>query len=476
MAVNYQARDFQSIKESLIEYARQNFPGWTDFNESEQGLILIELYALVGDSLHYYIDRQIDEWDIDRVTQRTNAQALLSLIGYKMAGATAATAEVVFTIPAPATKPVPIPKGFKIYTRDVRNPIVYEVLEEGKRIESGQTSVTVTATQGETYEQFATFNGSADQQVTLEVAPYLEGSAKMTIGTEEWTEVENLLDSRSTDRHFYVEIDEKERAVLRFGDGIAGAAPNGTARITYRVGGGSAGRVGPNTLIVPESPQLLDLDGVPVTISVTNPSGSVGGEDKEPISVARVRGPYSLKSNNRTVAAPDFENHAMEVEGVSRALCRYNRIDPSIPENVIRLYIVPTGGGTASAELLQAVRDYIENEKPAPLTMVVDPQPAKYKTIDVTAEIVVSPGYDAATVKAAAQEAIQQWLSDYAAKYTGPDGQELTDYVLDFGMTVYPDDLAIKVPGCRSIKITSPSEPVVCAADEIPAPGTITVV
>lgn len=467
--INYQARDFESTKQSLIEYCRQEYKDWTDLNESEQGIILIELFAYINDVQNRYIDRQADEVDIDKLQNRGSMISLMKIIGYKLKGATAATVDQEISIEdgALATGNVPIPQGFRFYTRDARNPIIYEVLDAGQQIAVGQNKVTVKATQGETQTQYATLQGGEDQFIRLEMTPYLEGFTTISIDGADWTEVENLLDSTSTDRHFYVEVEDSDTAIIRFGNGAAGAQPIGQAEITYRTGGGAAGRVGPNTLTVPESPQLLDENGTPVTITCTNPSSSIGGDDKESIENARVAGPNSRKANMRTVHSTDFVLHSEEVPGVARAFVRFRKDDPTIPQNIARLQIVPDGGGNPNQALKDSVKDYLYNEKPVQDTLVVDPIDPKYKAVNVTFTAIPMPGVEQTDLDTRTAAAIQAFLLDFDAK-------DVTDhYILDWGATIYPDDLAIKVDGCRSIRITSPTEPVVCAADEFPAPGTI---
>lgn len=526
----YLARDFSAIKEVLIEYALQNFPEWTDLNESEQGMILIELYALVGDVLHRYIDRQADEFDVTKVSQRRNMMSLMKLISYRMAGAKAATATVDIETEdgTPVNNDVPVPYAFKIYTKDIRNPIVYEVLEQNARILKGQSKITLEVTQGETQDQYANFDGTAEQSLKLEMSPYIEGSVILEVGDETWEEVDNLLDSTSSDAHFYVETNENDEVTIRFGDGVAGRAPNGQAYITYRTGGGPDGMVGPNTLTLPESPQLMDVYGNPVSIKTNNAESSIGGDAKESIDEARVKGPNSLKANERTVGPEDFRNHPLEVPGVARALARFKKdvkewtastsinegviirpstenghyykalnagttgttepswptttdgtvMDnditweehgPSVLQNIARIHIVPDGGGLPQQALKDDVEDHLTNVKPAPTTMVIEPVDPLYVPIDVTATVVPKPGYTQADVATRTQTAIEEWLNDYTA--LNEDGKEN----LRWGMTVYPDDLAIKVEGCRSISITAPANPIKCAGDEIPSPGTVTV-
>ena len=67
------SKDFESIKRDLIEHIRVYFPDtYADFNESSIGVMLIELLALTGDSLHFYLDKQFQETFIESAKQTKN--------------------------------------------------------------------------------------------------------------------------------------------------------------------------------------------------------------------------------------------------------------------------------------------------------------------------------------------------------------------------------------------------------------------
>ena len=58
--VNYLSKDFDSIKSDLIDYLRRYFPDdYQDFNEASGGMAILELLAYIGDSMSFYIDRQV---------------------------------------------------------------------------------------------------------------------------------------------------------------------------------------------------------------------------------------------------------------------------------------------------------------------------------------------------------------------------------------------------------------------------------
>ena len=60
--IQYIGRDFSSIRQNLIEFAKSYYPtAYNDFNESSPGMMFIEMASYVGDVLSYYVDSQFKE-------------------------------------------------------------------------------------------------------------------------------------------------------------------------------------------------------------------------------------------------------------------------------------------------------------------------------------------------------------------------------------------------------------------------------
>src|SRR5437899_12133134 len=115
-AVDYTDRDFDSLRLRLQNLIRSVFPDWTEFTIANFGNILVELYAFVGDVLTYYQDNQARESRILTATQRKNLIALTKLLGFRPAGAKAATAGVVFSLTTPPQAAVTVQAGTPVST------------------------------------------------------------------------------------------------------------------------------------------------------------------------------------------------------------------------------------------------------------------------------------------------------------------------------------------------------------------------
>ena len=83
--VNYLTKDFSSLKNTLIEYAKTYFPNtYRDFNETSPGMMLIEMASYVGDVLSFYIDQQYKEMMLPLAEERRNLINISNMLGYRV--------------------------------------------------------------------------------------------------------------------------------------------------------------------------------------------------------------------------------------------------------------------------------------------------------------------------------------------------------------------------------------------------------
>jgi len=120
--IRYTDRDFNSFKNSLIEYSKTYFPNtYTDFSPSSPGMMFMEMAAYVGDVLSFYQDNQIQETFTQFANQTSNLYQLAYMMGYKpkVTGAAVADVEIFQVIAATGGDPdwsecVIIPSNTKI--------------------------------------------------------------------------------------------------------------------------------------------------------------------------------------------------------------------------------------------------------------------------------------------------------------------------------------------------------------------------
>ena len=104
--VNYLNKDFASLKQSLVNYAKSYFPDtYRDFNETSPGMMLIEMNAYVGDVLSFYIDQQYREMLLPLAEERRNIITMAKMLGYKVKPIVASYVDLTFTSDVNSNQP-----------------------------------------------------------------------------------------------------------------------------------------------------------------------------------------------------------------------------------------------------------------------------------------------------------------------------------------------------------------------------------
>ena len=102
--IKYVNKDFDALKESLIEYSKQYFPNtYNDFTDESIGMLFIEMASYVGDVLSFYIDNQFQETFPQNSRQKKNLYKHAYSRGYTPKITTAASANIDFYQLVPAT-------------------------------------------------------------------------------------------------------------------------------------------------------------------------------------------------------------------------------------------------------------------------------------------------------------------------------------------------------------------------------------
>ncbi len=432
-SVDYTDKDFDSLRARLIALLRSVFPDWSDFDVASFGNLLVEMYAFVGDVITYYLDNQARESRIGTATQRKNVIALAQLLGYRLHGARAATAEVVFSLPRPPVADVPVSAGTVVRTREVTEPVRFQLLAD-VLIPAGLDPPLVTGVVEHSvlHPQLFDAQGLAGLDLPLDHTPYLDGSTLVSAANGGYVERSSLLGSGPNDRDLLVLVDQNDRAMLRFGDGVSGAPPTGTINVSYKTGGGAVGNVEAHRLVVAEG-VFADVHGRPVQLSVTNPNPASGGTNRQSLASARLLAPESLRVLNRTVAREDFEINARRLPAVARALMLTSDDDQTIEENSGILYVIPQGGGLPTPALKNAVLLQVTEVYPCTLTFQVRVQDPVFNVVRVLARVHLQQGQEPSAVR-------DRIRANLAAMFRVSNSDGTPNPQVDFGFNVRDAD------------------------------------
>lgn len=82
--VDYMAKDYDSFRQALVDLLPRLIPDWSERRAADQGMMLLELLAYVGDQLSYYQDAVANEAFIETARQRVSVRRHARLIDYDM--------------------------------------------------------------------------------------------------------------------------------------------------------------------------------------------------------------------------------------------------------------------------------------------------------------------------------------------------------------------------------------------------------
>ena len=276
--------------------------------------------------------------------------------------------------------------------------------------------------------------------------PAITLSGTLNNVTSTWTPLQNLLASGAEDTNFVVEVEADNTATLRFGDGTNGLTPptNTDFMATWRVGNGTAGNVGAESLTYLAA-------GDASIIACSNPMPASGGADPETNAQIQRRAPQQFLTQERAITMPDYVT-AAESNSLVRNAVASQRWTGSWYTVFIAAEPQPSSqnggaqtGGTLTAVQQKSVTATVNSFRLAGEDIQLDsPQ---YVSLEIVLTICVDPDYFNLHVQAALNQVLG----------SGPGGF-FNSANFTFGQNVYLSPIyaaARSVPGVNAVTATT---------------------
>lgn len=101
--INYLSRDFSTIKNELIEYAKRYYPDtYRDFSDAGFGSLMVDAVSYIGDVLSFYLDYQANESFLATAIEYDNVLKHGETVGYRYEPRRASFGDVSLYILVPA--------------------------------------------------------------------------------------------------------------------------------------------------------------------------------------------------------------------------------------------------------------------------------------------------------------------------------------------------------------------------------------
>jgi hypothetical protein len=418
VVLDYTSRDFDAIRSMLVGIGRGKIPEYVTLGEtSDFGTILVELYAYMGDTLNYYIDRVGAEAFLGTAALRRSVLFIADMLGYTPVGQQAATVVLTGSLDSTATNALTLPAGTVVQTNSDATTQASFTLDANWTFNVGDTGVTITATEGTVVptEVLGTSQGIPNADYMLEnqgvvfnsiVVTSSEGNQIVT-----WDLLDNLVNARQTQSAFSTYVDDNGTTHVLFGDGSAGRIPpTGTVLMaSYRYGTGSAansiGAGDINTLVGTSQPQGF---------SFQNLDTPLGGADIETVESMRFSIPRTQKVADRAVTLEDFTALSLKVPGVGKCMS-YGQVYSNVT-----VRIAPVGGAAgldplSLAPLVASVEAYLSDKVMIGSTVYVetvyDNTDQGWEDITIDMDLFVLAGYNRTETTNRVTEALTDALS-----------------------------------------------------------------
>lgn len=457
-SIAYTNKDYDSLRRELLARVPQLTDRWTDFNASDLGVVLLELFCGVGDMLAYYLDAQAAEAFLPTARQRQNVINLCKLISYRLDSPVAATTDLRFSLAAPLDADLVIPEGTACRARLEDEDVEFETAKDAT-IPAGRMAVEVGARQG--IRKTETFSGTGEpgQTINLSGTAVAQGSIRIRIQDQEWIEDLHFQESDAESLHFQSDTDALDKTRIVFGDGVRGIVPTAGVEIevAYLETLGASGNIGAN--LVSELLTPVYLYSQQVALTVDNPAPATGGTDRETLEHARKQAPAEVRSLWKAVTKEDYQALAEGYPGVAKAQILDVNDCGNIRYYQVNLAVAPDGGGPPSTLLKEDLAQYLESRKV--ITVEINLFEPVYRPVVIDAEIFAYAGEDLDLV----HSRVEQALEDIFAFDR-----------MSFGVPVHFSDLVSAIDGVRGVShvnMITPQQDVEIRAGEIALLGTL---
>ena len=337
VVLDYTNRDFTAIRSQLIGLAKGLMPDWVPASEpSDFGTLLLELFAYMGDVMHFYIDRTASEAFLSTAVRYNSVLYIADMMGYTPIGQSAAIVTLTFKLDDEATADVILPAGTRVHNAsgNAENVIIFETQQSvhlraavATAEDPNPRQVSVLAMEGITVKDkpIGTATGVPNLDLGLAEKGVIYRSVSVItregFQTIRWDYISDLSLGRPTQPIFTTYIDEANITHVVFGDNAAGRIPSVNAEVfaTYRYGvGAAANGLEANSIdtIIPPP----DIEGLEL-VRVWNDAPPVGGSDPESIESMKHSIPRSAgRIKHRAVTLNDYADLALQVPGVAKSV------------------------------------------------------------------------------------------------------------------------------------------------------------
>lgn len=315
--MSYTGRDIVDIRQALVDKIPELTDKWKDFNESDLGMVILELIAGAQDMQNYYFDTQAFETYLDTAQQPKNIRSLLRAMNYKIPLVGSARGEVQIKYKDYSYRTVNIPKYFKFGCSTsnlmyVASDTVHTSISDGE--------ILVPVMEGEYREKRMTRGdflsnvtvlGNVSRRVYLDSDSVADGSVEIEQSGVIWREVDDAFLEYDGGYVFSIHRDSEGSIYLLMSVNFLDLIPQSMSEeiiIKYVVSHGTSGRVDIGYIDSIIDERAHD-PGVKITeiSSVSNLTPTYGAYDEPDLERLKILARRQARTMGRYITLDDYK-------------------------------------------------------------------------------------------------------------------------------------------------------------------------
>ena len=468
--ISYVNKSYEDERREILSRAPIVSKGvWTDLNNTELLVALVELMLGSSDMMRFYLDHQANEAYLQTARERNNVISLCNQLSHRMRSWTPSSGSVTVRLTSSINGYILIPKYTKFWSieglpyfsvKDVilseSTPIVDILLLQG-------------LVQSKTYKS----TGQPDQRFLIPSDKVGEGSITVEVDGKAWTEVDDhFVLSGISSEHYMLELGSDGHLHVVFGDGVFGLVPSEGSKIVIRWGDtqGPLGNVAEN--------HIVRFDRTPENVEIQCSSSFSGGSTPESIAKAKKLAPMLLRSVWKAVTPDDFASLAENYPGVKQAkvldINDFPLYSFRMSYHDVWVAVIPSDGGQLSDSTRADILEYLEKRKY--VTCNLNIVNVEYVDVDIDVTVYKKSNYSSQYVESKVVDAINNLF----VVATSPTAQYRLYGSVD-GLVIgedlrYSDLVTVinSVDGVAYIQLDSPTSDVLVNSQQIPRLGSLT--
>lgn len=218
--INYTSREFVTIKNDLVEYAKRYYPDtYKDFRQASFGSLMTDMVSYVGDLLSFYLDYQANESYLLTSIERKNAINNARTLGYKFNGSPSASGIIAIYVAIPGDdggpydEYVPVLKQGAIVTNNFGVPYILNETVDfsvGAEVTLGKRDSTTGAATSFIFKKYANVISGILTTEDFVIANFRK-FLRLTLSSNNVVEVISVVDSEG---NVYYQVDSLSQNII----------------------------------------------------------------------------------------------------------------------------------------------------------------------------------------------------------------------------------------------------------------------